>query len=239
VSSKVPFSRALRPALVAGLVVAATAVAGCSVNNEGDDEIAGKQLFVAKCGSCHILGRAGTKGVTGPNLDEAFKRSLADGFGREAIRGIVYQQIKHPATGGVMPASLVDDEGAGDIAAYVARVSAKGGKDTGLLASAVKAAGSDKPAIAKDGVLTIPADPGGQLVFVFATAEAPAGPLEINMPNESGVPHNIVIDGKGESPIVDKGDSKFSADFAAGKYTYYCAVPGHRQAGMEGVLTVK
>ena len=234
-----PISRALRPLAVAGLASAALVASGCSVNNEGDDQVAGKQLFVSKCGSCHILGRAGSKGVTGPNLDEAFKRPLKDGFGRDGVRGVVYQQIKHPQEGSAMPRDLVDDDGARDIAAYVASVAAAGGKDEGLLASAVKSAASDKPAIAKDGVLTIPADPTGQLLYVNATAEAPAGPLKISMPNESTVPHNIVIDGKGESPEVTGGEASFEAAFTAGKYDYYCSVQGHRAAGMEGVLTVK
>lgn len=234
-----PFSRALRPLLLVGLAGGALAASGCSVNNSSDDQVAGKQLFVAKCGSCHILGRADSKGVTGPNLDEAFKRPLQDGFGRDGVRGVVYQQIKHPQEGSVMPRDLVDDDGARDIAAYVAEVAAAGGKDEGVLADAVKSAASDKPAVAENGVLTIPADPGGQLVYVNATAEAPAGELEISMPNESSTPHDIVIDGKGESEQVTGGEASFSADFAAGKYTYYCSVQGHRQAGMEGTLTVK
>ncbi|WP_372791657.1 plastocyanin/azurin family copper-binding protein [Paraconexibacter sp.] len=238
-NSRVSFPRALRPAMIVGVALAATAFSGCSVNNDGDDQIAGKQLFVAKCGSCHILGRADTKGVTGPNLDEAFRQSIKDGFGRDAIRGVVYRQILDPREGSAMPADLVDDEGARDIAAYVADVAARGGEDEGLLGSAVEKAGSDEPAVAENGVLTIPADPGGQLIFVNSKAEAPAGTLEINMPNESGVPHNIVIDGKGESPVVTEGDSKFTADFEPGEYTYYCAVPGHQEAGMVGTLTVK
>jgi uncharacterized cupredoxin-like copper-binding protein len=60
------------------------------------------------------------------------------------------------------------------------------------------------------------------------------------MPNKSGTPHDIVIDGKGKGQIVQNGGvSKFTATFAAGSYTYYCSVPGHRQAGMQGKLTVK
>ena len=238
-NSRVLLSRALRPAASVGLLVAATAITGCSVNNEGDDVVAGKQLFVQKCGACHILGRAETKGVTGPNLDQAFTRPLKDGFGRDAVRGVVYQQIKHPQEGSVMPSNLVDDEGARDVAAYVAQVAAAGGKDSGLLADAVKAAGSDKPAVAKDGVLTIPADPGGQLAYVNKTAEAPAGPLEIVMPNEATVPHDLVIDGVGKTEQVTGGEGRFKATVKAGKYTYYCSVPGHRQAGMEGTLPVK
>ncbi|MTD47088.1 c-type cytochrome [Conexibacter sp. W3-3-2] len=234
-----PLSRTVRPLLLGTLLGGALLASGCSVNNNGDDQVAGKQLFVSKCGSCHILGRADTKGVTGPNLDEAFKRPLKDGFGRDGVRGVVYQQIKHPQIGSVMPRDLVDDEGARDIASYVAAVAAAGGKDGGALATAVKSSASDKPAVAENGVLTIPADPGGQLLYVNATAQAPAGSLEVKMPNESSVPHDIVIDGKGESQQVTGGEAGFTADFAPGKYTYYCSVPGHRQAGMEGTLTVQ
>ena len=33
--------------------------------------------------------------------------------------------------------------------------------------------------------------------------------------------------------------SKVTADVKAGEYTFYCSVPGHRQGGKEGKLTVK
>jgi plastocyanin len=186
-----------------------------------------------------VLNRAGTKGTTGPSLDQAFQQDVRDGFGESAIRGVVYKQIGFARTGGVMPQNLVKGEDARDVAAYVARVVAQPGKDTGLLASAVKAAGSGKPALAKGGKLSIPADPGGQLAFASAVAQAPAGKLTIEMPNTSGVQHNIAIDGKGAGKIVSNGTSSFSAQFAAGTYTYYCQVPGHKQAGMAGKLTVK
>lgn len=229
----------------AAALSAAFAAGGCSAKNDNPDLVAGKKLFVQKCGSCHVLNRAGTKGVTGPNLDEAFQAASKAGFGERSIQGVVHGQILHPSRGGngyqtgAMPAGLVTGDSAQDVAAYVARSVAKPGKDSGILASVGQAKASTKPAIAKGGVLTIPADPGGNLAFVYTTAEAPAGKLTLKMPNKSGVPHNIAIKGKGAGKVVQSGESTFSADFTPGKYQYICEVPGHLQAGMKGTLTVK
>lgn len=241
------FRRGLR--IVAAVVAAsgAVVVAGCSssTGTEGRaDLVAGKQLFVQRCGSCHVLNRAGTKGVTGPNLDEAFHQAKADGMDTASVRGMVYQQIKYPSLGGVegtgqMPADLVTGDDVNSVAAYVARAAAAPGEDEGLLANAVPRAGEGETIRAEGGVLTIPADPTGQLAYTSATAEAPAGPLTVAMPNESGVPHNIVIDGKGESEIIEEGETQFEAEFEAGTFVYYCSVEGHREAGMEGELTVR
>lgn len=232
---------AARLSLLAAGAAALVALAGCSANEStGDaDLVAGKKLFVQKCGSCHILNRAGTKGVTGPNLDTAFANSLNEGFGETAIRGVIRQQIDIVRSDSKMPADLVTGDDARDVSAYVAGSVAKPGEDEGLLATAVAPAGSDKPVTAENGVLTIPADPNGQLLFVNSAATASAGKLTLVMPNESGVPHNIAVDGKGESPIVDQGESKFTASFEPGVYEFLCQVEGHAAAGMVGKLTVK
>jgi plastocyanin len=228
---------------VAGLAAVAAAVllSACSTNAESDANlIAGKQLFVQKCGSCHVLGRAQTKGSVGPNLDEAFQQALKDGLERSGVRGAVHGWILHPNRYSPMPAKLVTGQKANDVAAYVAQSVAKGGKDAGLLATAVKAAGSGKPAVEKAGTLEVDADPNGQLAFATNKAQGTPGEMTVKMANKSSTPHDIVIDGKGKGEVVKDGAvSQFKASFTAGSYTYYCSVPGHRQAGMEGKLTVK
>jgi uncharacterized cupredoxin-like copper-binding protein len=231
-------------AAFAGLAAAGAALAlsACSAHNEANSAnlITGKQLFVAKCGSCHVLARAQTKGTTGPNLDEAFQRALKDGMKRSDFSGAIHGQILHPNRNGVMPAKLVTGDNAYDVAAYVAQSVAAKGKDAGLLATAVKQAGGGKPAVEKSGTLEVDADPTGQLAFVTDTAQGTAGKITVKMANKSGTPHDIVIDGKGKGEIVQNGAvSQFSADFAAGSYTFYCSVPGHRAAGMQGKLVVK
>jgi plastocyanin len=233
---------------------AVTALAGCGgLTDQGDDVVNGKQLFVSKCGSCHVLDRAGTKGVTGPNLDEAFARAREDGFGQSTFKGVVHRQILQPnrfpqvdpATGktlALMPAKLVEGEDAKDVAAYVASAVAKGGKDSGRLAS-IGAAEAKGTAKESGGKLAIPADPGGALSYKFANAEASAGQVEIDSKNDSSTPHDIAVEGNGVNEtgkiVQGGGTSTVSADLKPGKYQFFCTVPGHREAGMEGTLTVK
>jgi plastocyanin len=232
-----------RTLVLAAVLPVGLLAAGCGGNGGNDaDPVAGKQLFVKKCGSCHTLNRAGTKGTTGPNLDQAFQRAEKDGFGETAIRGVIKKQIEYPnrspELGGIMPAKLVTGQDADDVAAYVASVVAQPGKDTGLLATAVPSA-TNKVAVAKNGALAIDADPNGQLLFTASKATAPAGKITINFANTSGVPHNIAIAGKGKTPITPNGKGSFTATYAPGTYTFFCEVPGHEQAGMKGTLTVK
>jgi mono/diheme cytochrome c family protein len=236
--------RARAPLAVAAGAAALFAAGGCGVEvKEGSGNLVnGKRLFVQRCGSCHILNRANAKGVTGPNLDQAFTRALKDGFKRDTVRSITEKQILYPNVNGVMPANLVTGDDAEDVAAYVAYAAAKPGKDTGALATAV--GGGQKPlATAKNGVLDIPADPNGQLLFTFKNAEAPPGPLTVNSKNDASVQHNIAIQGNGideVGPVIAGGaTSTIRVTVKVGEYPFLCTVPGHAQAGMKGTLTVK
>jgi plastocyanin len=104
-----------------------------------------------------------------------------------------------------------------------------------------------QPAPAPSGTvktLLLSADPTGQLRFDKNTLSAPAGTVRITLNNPAPVPHNISIEGPGglkkEGPTVQKGGaSEIEAQLKPGTYTYYCSVPGHRAAGMQGKLTVK
>ena len=42
----------------------------------------------------------------------------------------------------------------------------------------------------------------------------------------------------GKTPVFSGGTKNFTVNLKPGKYTFYCSVPGHRQAGMQGTLTV-
>jgi plastocyanin len=245
-----PRGRGLAAVAAAALLVG---ISGCQLKDSGDNLVAGKQDFVAKCGSCHTLKRAGTTGVTGPNLDQAFQQARESGFGQSSFKGIVYRQILQPnrtpqidpvtgRTGAEMPAKLYTGTKARDVAAYVANSVAKPGEDKGQLGSVgVKRS----TAVAKEsgGKLTIPADPSGALAFTFGSAQAGPGQVEIDTPNKSSIDHNIALEGNGVSEtgqvVKNGGVSKISASLKPGEYTFFCSVPGHRQGGMEGKLTVK
>jgi plastocyanin len=233
----------VRPFLLLGGASLLLALGGCAVKREHGDMVNGKKLFVAKCGSCHVLARASTKGTVGPNLDQAFNRALHDGFKRSAVREVVEKQILYPNINGVMPPKLVRGQDAQDVAAYVGFAAARSGKDTGALATAV--GGAQKPlAIAQNGTLTIPANPSGQLQYTYKNAQAKAGAVTLQSPNKSSVPHDISIQGGGldqHGKIVQGGGvSTIKVTLKKGvTYTFYCSVDAHKQAGMVGKVTVK
>jgi cbb3-type cytochrome c oxidase subunit III len=111
-------------------VIAATGCGTTGLPEAGTgDTGTGKELFKAKCASCHTLADAGSAGVIGPNLDDAFRQARADGLGERTIQAVVRGQIAYaieePPTGlPGMPADLVTGDDAESVAAYVASVAA-------------------------------------------------------------------------------------------------------------------
>jgi uncharacterized cupredoxin-like copper-binding protein len=91
--------------------------------------------------------------------------------------------------------------------------------------------------------LDLSADPSGKLAFDKKTLSAKAGKVTIKMDNPSQLPHGVAIEGNGvdqDGKVVQNGGtSEVSVTLKPGKYTFYCPVPGHRQGGMQGTLTVQ
>ena len=230
--------------IVAALFISAAVIAlgGCAVKHPVANLPHGKMLFVKGCASCHTLAHAGSAGITGPNLDDAFRQDRIDGVKSAAIQGLISYWIQYPNTQGVMPRDIFTGQDAQDVAAYVGLVAARPGQDTGALASAVPTV-NQKPAVEKAGKLQIDADPTGQLKYLASSATATPGQVTISMTNKSSTPHDIAISGAGVSQVgkivSGGGISTVSANLKPGKYTFFCTVPGHRAAGMVGTITVK
>lgn len=93
--------------------------------------------------------------------------------------------------------------------------------------------------------LSLSADPNGDLKYNTDKLNANAGNITIALTNESSVPHDVAVEdsaGKvlGTSEEITQSDTDLELkDVDAGSYTFFCTVPGHKAAGMEGTLTVR
>lgn len=92
--------------------------------------------------------------------------------------------------------------------------------------------------------LKIEANPEGNLEFVQKSATAKAGEVEVDFTNEAPLGHDVAIESEngemvGKTEIVTEGSGSTTVNLKPGTYHFFCTVPGHRQAGMEGTLTVK
>jgi plastocyanin len=89
----------------------------------------------------------------------------------------------------------------------------------------------------------VAADPDGALEFVQKSLTARVGRVTFPFTNDSSTPHDFVLERDGQevakTPVFSDGRRTTEATLEAGEYTYFCSVPGHRQAGMEGTLTAR
>ena len=96
----------------------------------------------------------------------------------------------------------------------------------------------------RSGAETVPlaADASGQLAFNTTKLTAKAGTVTLKMSNPSMIQHGVSIEGNGVTKsgniVGNGGTSTVTATLKPGTYTFFCPVPGHREAGMQGTLTV-
>ena len=149
--------------------------------------------------------------------------------------------------------------GAAIVAAAALALSACGSSDdTSSISSSAGSGGAYGSASTKAATTTSTAAPGaggastvklsaaadGALAFDTTTLTAKAGKVTLDManPGSSGVPHAIAVEGDGvdkDGPTAEPGgSSKVAVTLKPGTYEFYCPIPGHKAAGMEGTLTV-
>ena len=93
-------------------------------------------------------------------------------------------------------------------------------------------------------VVAIEAAGGSDLAYVQEDATAKAGQVSIEFTNPQTLSHDVAVEdssGKelGKTELVADGSSTATiGSLKPGEYTFFCTVPGHREAGMEGTLTV-
>ncbi len=106
------------------------------------------------------------------------------------------------------------------------------------------AAGGSEKAAGGGEAISLEADPNGQLAYTTTSVTAKAGNVTIDFNNPQALEHDVAIEdssGKvvGQTELVGEGSTSAPVKLKPGTYHYFCTVPGHRDAGMEGTLTVK
>jgi mono/diheme cytochrome c family protein len=124
------------------------------------DTSKGKQLFTAKCASCHTLADAKAQGTIGPNLDDAFSSDKQQGFSEQTMADVVRGQIAYADPLGPMKPNLVTGSDANSVALYVARCA--GNANCGVTAA------TNAPPPATSGGGGKAAAPNGKQIFASA-----------------------------------------------------------------------
>jgi plastocyanin len=103
--------------------------------------------------------------------------------------------------------------------------------------------GAEETRAAGASTLDLSAPEDGTLAFDTDELDSEAGEVTINFDNPAAVEHDVTLEQDGQeiakSDLVSEDTTDVSADLEPGEYTFYCSVPGHREGGMEGTLTVR
>jgi plastocyanin len=85
---------------------------------------------------------------------------------------------------------------------------------------------------------------GSDLAYDQTDLTAAAGSVEVTYNNPQSLSHDVVIEDEGgqelgKTELISEGETSTTVDLQPGTYTFFCDVPGHREGGMEGTLTVQ
>jgi plastocyanin len=132
------------------------------------------------------------------------------------------------------------------VGAALALAACGGSDDTGTSAATTATSAESTTGGSGGGGETVSfeADPGGQLAYTQTDVTAKPGNATIEFDNPASIGHDVVIEDESgkeiaKTDIITGSTTSTTADLKAGTYTFFCSVPGHREAGMEGTLTVK
>jgi plastocyanin len=84
----------------------------------------------------------------------------------------------------------------------------------------------------------------GSLSYEPDSVQANAGEITLAYDNPSPVAHNINIEDDAGEVLAESDDvtgaaTELTAPLVPGEYVFFCSIPGHREGGMEGVITVE
>jgi plastocyanin len=85
--------------------------------------------------------------------------------------------------------------------------------------------------------------PGSDLAYDQSDVSAMAGSVTIDFDNQQSTQHDVKVEDSsgqelGGTDLISSSTANATVDLQPGSYTFFCSVPGHREAGMEGTLNV-
>jgi plastocyanin len=144
-----------------------------------------------------------------------------------------HKEAEFEKAGHEFEAEGADEEAAGN-AEGAGEGEGPGGESSAEPEAAVKGPG---------GTLQLAANPT-DIAYEQASLSSKPGKVTIDFDNPSAIGHDVAIENEaGEevagTEVIAEAKTEVSAELAPGTYTFYCTVPGHREAGMEGPLEVQ
>jgi plastocyanin len=108
--------------------------------------------------------------------------------------------------------------------------------------TSTEAAGGGKAG--SGGAISLSAPADGSFAYDTTELNVANGSVTVNFDNPAPLSHDVVIEDAsgsevGKTDLISEDTTSTTVDLTPGTYTFFCDVPGHREGGMEGTLTVE